>query len=117
MCHPTNTLCMHVGVHCHLLQAPFRTPALVRPPFHLPATPPRLHTAMLTHPPPCMHAGAHHHPFAPLLWCTHPSVCVQLPRLGLCPTLLACPLRAFPLSSCAPGMCTKGEGTRARQGA
>src|SRR6266702_4157325 len=29
---------MHVGAHCHLSWAPFRTPALVRPSFHLPPT-------------------------------------------------------------------------------
>src|SRR6266702_1080150 len=32
-CSHTLPLCMHVGVHCHPSPAPFRTPALVCPPF------------------------------------------------------------------------------------
>src|SRR6266702_1075437 len=87
---------MHVGAHCHLSWAPFRTPALVRPSFHLPATPPGLCTTALAHPSPCMHVGAHHCPFAPLLWCAHPSVHVWLPHLGCTPP------RSLALCTCSP---------------
>jgi len=41
--------------------------SFLHPCFGVPTTP-------LAHPPPCMHMGAHCHPFAPLLWCAHPSI-------------------------------------------
>src|SRR6266702_5818569 len=48
-------------------------------------SPPELHATLLAHPPPCTHTGVHRHPFAPLLWCAHPSIHPWLPCLGSSP--------------------------------
>src|SRR6266571_4344014 len=111
----TLSLCTHAGAHCHLSPAPFCTPALVRPPFRLPATLPGLRTAVLAHPPPCTHAGAHHHPFAPPLWCTHLLFACGSPA-WVAPRLARMPFARVPPVLLCPQHARKGRGCAGRAG-
>ncbi len=111
----TLSLCKHAGAHCHLSPAPFRTPALVHPPFCLPAAPPRLHTTMLTHPPPCTHAGCTvtlSHPCfgAPTLLFACSSPTWVAPHLTRMPFACIPPVLLRPWHECKERGCAGGAG-------